>query len=241
MASTTNLVPARRLGILLRRARVGAGLDLADLTGPAGLSASELDDVEHGRRRLDDVMLEALVAAYGIEDAGLVPERSHLVIDLDEGRIAVDRVDLDIDVASGPDAVLARYLSLVYRLRDLPVGSPLQLRDVDLDVLSVALRLATGDVDSRLRRLMDDGSDVTRDQQRIRRQLLMPLVGVVVAATALGTVLLVTDDDPAPAPTAPVEVFDPGAPRIATAAVQDAPVIVTDLGNGAAVEENPAG
>jgi transcriptional regulator with XRE-family HTH domain len=239
MASTTNLVPAHRLGTLLRRARVGAGLDLADLSGAAGLSVTDLDDIEHGRRRLDDSVVQSLVSAYGIEDAGLVPERSRLVIDLDEARIAVDHVDLDLDVATGPDAILARYLSLVYRLRDLPIGSPLQLRDVDLDVLAVALELAAGDVDARLRRLMEDESDVARDQRRIRRQLLMPLVGIVVAATTLGTVLLVTEDDPASVPTATVEVADLGTPRIATAAVRDAPAVATDLGNGAAIEENP--
>jgi transcriptional regulator with XRE-family HTH domain len=240
MSSTTTLVPTRRLGTLLRHARVAAGLELADLIDVAGMSITELDDIEHGRRDLDDSMLEGLVRAYGIEEAGLVPERSRLVIDLDAGRIAVNQADLELDVATGPDAILARYLALVYRLRDLPIGSPLQLRDIDLDVLSVALELASTDVESRLHRLMDDETTVARDQRRIRRQLLMPLVGIIVAATAIGTVVLVAEKEPVPGPSTTIEAADLASPRIATAVTETAPPVVTDLGNGAAVEQNPA-
>jgi transcriptional regulator with XRE-family HTH domain len=239
MASTTTLVPTRRLGTLLRHARVAAGLELADLIDVAGMSITELDDIEHGRRDLDDSMLAALVRSYGIEDAGLVPERSRLVIDLDAGRIAVNQADLELDVTSGPDAILARYLALVYRLRGLPIGSSLQLRDIDLDVLSVALELASTDVETRLHRLMDDETTVANDQRRIRRQLLMPLVGIIVAATAIGTVVLVAEREPVPGPSTTIEA-DLASPRIASAATETAPPVVTDLGNGAAVEENPA-
>ena len=52
MSSTTTLVPPRRLGTLLREARVAAGLDLADLIEGTSLSVVELDDIEHGRRDL---------------------------------------------------------------------------------------------------------------------------------------------------------------------------------------------
>jgi len=241
MASTTTLVPTRRLGTLLRRARVAAGLELTDLVDLAEMTITELDDIEHGRRDLDEAMLAALLRAYGIEDSGLVPERSRLVIDLDEGRIAVNQADLDLDVTTGPDAILTRYLALVYRLRDLPIGTPLHLREIDLDLLAGALELASTDVESRLRKLMEDEATVTHDQRRIRRQLLMPLVGVIVAASALGTVLLVVDQEPAAGPATTIQTGDLGAPRIATAAIEDAPTVVTDLGNGAAVEENPAG
>ncbi|MEZ5244429.1 MAG: helix-turn-helix transcriptional regulator [Acidimicrobiales bacterium] len=236
MSTTTSLVPPRRLGALLRQARLAAGRELADLASGAGLSVVELDDVEHGRRDLDEPMLAALVDAYGIAGAGLVPERSQLVIDLDEGRIAVNRTDIDVDPSFGPDAILTRYLALVYRLRDLSVGTPLQLRDVDVDVLSVALSLAGDDVDARLRRLMNSGSDVAADQRRIRRQLLLPLVGVVIAATGMGTLVLVADRDAPPA--APVGVStELGAARISTPAIEIAPV-QTELGAGGAVEFN---
>jgi transcriptional regulator with XRE-family HTH domain len=234
MTTTTSLVPPRRLGALLRQARLTSGRELGELASGSGLSLVELDDVEHGRRELDEPTLAALVDAYGIVGAGLVPERSQLVIDLDEGRIAVDRTDVDVDPSFGPDAILTRYLALVYRLREMSVGTPLQLRDVDLDVLSAALSLAADDVDVRLHRLMDSGSDVAADQRRIRRQLLLPLVGV--AATGLGTLVLVADRDTPPAPAVGVST-ELGAARISTPAVEVAPV-PTELGAGGALEFN---
>lgn len=127
MSSTTSLVRPRRLGALLRAARVAGGLEHSDLAAGSGLSVVELDDIEHGRRDLDEATLDTLVWIYGVEYAGLVPKRSQLVIDLDDGRIALNHTDLDVDPLSGPDAVLARYLALGYRLRDLPVGSKLHL------------------------------------------------------------------------------------------------------------------
>jgi len=229
MAPTTTLVPPRRLGTLLRQARVTAGWDLADLTTGSGLSVVELDDVEHGRHELDEATLTALIATYGVDSAGLVPARSQLVIDLDEGRIAVNQSDVDIDDSYGPDAILTRYLALVYRLRDLPLGTALQLRDVDVEVLSSSLSLASNDIEQRLGRLMSSTNDIESDQRRIRRQLLLPLVGVVIAATGVGTLILVADSAP-PSP----------APQIGNAAIEESGSIITDLGNGAAIEINPA-
>jgi hypothetical protein len=242
MAPTSTLVPPRRLGTLLRRARRSAGMELTELTAPSGLTVVELEDIEYGRRDLDDALLSVLVRTYGIEDAQLVPERSQLVIDLDDGRISVEGTD-DVGATPGPDAVLARYLGLVYRLRGLPVGAPLPLRDVDIEVLSSALELASEEVESRLHRLMRDRTRISEDQRRIRRQLLMPLVGIVVAATGIGTLVLVAQREPAeePTPDRSTVVDDAGTARIGTPAVEVAHAVDTDLGNGAAVEENPAG
>ncbi|MFT5201067.1 MAG: transcriptional regulator with XRE-family HTH domain [Candidatus Aldehydirespiratoraceae bacterium] len=239
MSPTTSLVPPRRLGTLLREARVASGLELSALTVASGLTVVDLEDIEYGRRDLDEQTMEALVRAYCIEDAGLVPERSLLIIDLDEGRIAVNHSGLDVDPASGPDAVLARYLALVYRLRDMPLGAQLHLRDVDVSVLSTALELGNNDIESRLHRLMAEESTIEQDQKRIRRQLLLPLVGVLIAATGVGTLVLIAQPDTVPPPAADVAAVDLGAPRIATPAIEEAPTIITDIGNGGAIETNP--
>lgn len=236
MSSTTTLVPPRRLGGLLREARVTAGLELHDLIAGTALSVVELDDIECGRRDLDEATLNTLVHIYGVEEAGLVPSRSQLVIDLDEGRIAVSHTDLDVDPLAGPDAVLARYLALVYRLRGLEIGASLPLRDVDVEVLSTALELETADVEARLHRLIHEESTIERDQRRIRRQLLMPLVGVIVAATGIGTLVLVAEGEPpagAPVATGP-------ATDIGTAAVQESSGVLADIGDGGVIEESPS-
>ena len=239
MSTTTSLVPPRRLGTLLRQARVASGLELAELAAGSELSLVELDDIEHGRGDLDAVSLTELTRLYGVDDSGLVPERTQLVIDLDEGRIAVSHAD--VDVAAGPDAILARYLALVYRLRGLPVGTPLHLRDVDLDVLSSALFVEAAEVERRLRRLMFDESEVARDQRRIRHQLVLPLAGVVIAATSIGILVLVTYEDIPRPPDAVATVVDTQPLGVADAALAETATAATDLGRGAAVTDNLAG
>ncbi len=233
------LVPPRRLGNLLRQARVAAGLDLNDLTAHTVLTAVDLADLEHGRRLVDDELLDELVKLYGVEDAGLVPERSELIIDLDEGRIAVARTDIAVGEMSGPDAILARYLALVYRLRDLPIGSPIGLRDVDLDVLSAALRLETAEIEGRLERLMAEEDEIEKDQRRIRRRIVLPLVGVVIAATASGVLVLVAENQSEPKTATTSAVVVDTELDVGTAAIAAEPAVETDLGNGAAVAVAP--
>lgn len=226
------LVPPRRLGSLLRQSRVSAGLGLQELASGTTLTVVELDDIEHGRRLVDDQLLKRLVALYGVEEAGLLPTRSRLVIDLDEGRVSIDDQD-----ASAPgelaeaDSILARYLALVYHLRELPIGAGVSLRDADVDVLATALGMAPEAVVERLTALMADEDAVARDQRRIRRRLLMPLVGVVVAAVSSGVLLLVSEpDDEGPADTA----SEGSAGTVG--AIGEA---LTDIGTGGAVVENP--
>jgi len=90
---------------------------------------------------------------------------------------------------------------------------------------------------------MRDKSAVSRDQRRLHRRLLVPLAGVVVAATAVGVLVLVSQsNDPAPV------VNDTPSTLVSTdlgsggAVVENpaAPSVSTDLGSGAAVETNPS-
>ena len=233
---TATLVPPRRLGALLRQSRLAGSITLETLATPE-LTVVDLDDIEHGRRLVDDVMLGRLVTLYGVEDANLLPARSQLVIDLDEGRVAIDDAGVDTGDFSGPDAVLARYLALVYHLRELPLGSPIALRDLDLDVLSTALEMKTEDVSERLLGLMDDEDAIARDQKRIRRRMLLPLVGVVIAAVSGGALLLVAESEEAPEPTRGAAQANTTAREVAPDAAAER-AVRTDIGPGGAVLEN---
>ncbi len=237
------LVPPRRLGSLLRQARVAGGMDLDELAARGEFGPVDLDDIEEGRRSVDDPTLARLLSLYGIEDTGLLPERPRLVIDLDSGRIAVDQADITVGETTDTDAVLTRYLALVYRLRDLPLGTPIQLRDVDLDVLSTALEIESSDIEFRLERLMGQKDALRSDQRNLRRRLLVPLAGVMVAATAVGVLVLVSQNSNEIAPVG----TDTPTTRVVTdlgsgGAVLDNPAarVVTDVGNGGAVESNPS-
>ncbi len=240
-ANQTALVPPRRLGSLLRQARMSSGTDLDALASTSKFGPVELEDIEEGRRQLDEQQLADVLTVYGIENTGLLPERSQLIIDLDQGRIAVDRSDIVVGPTPDTDAVLTRYLALVYRLRELPLGTPLNLRDIDLDVLSTALSIEPQTIGSRLEQLMLQREVVRTDQRKLRRQLLVPLAGVIVAATAVGVLVLVSQINDNSTPT------NSPSTRVTTdigvgGAVVDNPAaqITTDIGNGGAVEVNPS-
>jgi hypothetical protein len=182
------------------------------LASRSRFAVDDLAFIEAGERALTDLDVDDLLTVYGVDASSLVPERSQLVVDLD------DRV-LQAGPARRPmaahtptaDEVLATYLSLVYALRHAQPGSPLTLRDADLAVLSLALELSETDIERRLHELMVDG-DGTLDQgvSRLRSRLLLPVVGVIVAVTAAGTLLLVqaTGDD---TDATPLVVDAPGA------------------------------
>ena len=235
---TDLLVPPQRLGVLLRQTRVDAGLDLAELSARSELlTMVDLDDLEHGRRTLDDDTLRHLVDLYEVPDVGLIPERSRLVIDLDEGRISIDHNDVEVgdQPPERPDSVLARYLALVYRLRGLPVGTPLGLRDIDLDVLARALALPRDEIEIRLNRLIDDEVEVETEQRSLLRRLLVPFAGVVVATTAVGTVLIVAENGAVPNSTGTATGTIVGTidHDVAVSATID---VETDIGDPAVVE-----
>ncbi|MEO0494917.1 MAG: helix-turn-helix transcriptional regulator [Actinomycetota bacterium] len=234
---SATLVPPRRLGGLLRQSRVSAGLELGELAAGTGLTVVDLDDIEHGRRLVDDQLLTRLVALYGVEEAGLLPARSQLVIDLDESHVSIDGHDVAVPgELVGADGVLARYLALVYHLRELPLGTKVGLRDVDVDVLATALGLSTDVVEQRLLALMADQDAVARDQQRIRRRMLMPIIGVVIAAVSSGVLLLVAETDDAVQSPVATEQSSSGALSMTGVAPASA---ATDIGVGGAVEVNP--
>ena len=170
----------------------------------------------------------------------MIPERSRLVIDLDEGRISIDHNDVTVGEQQPEhfDSVLARYLALVYRLRGLPVGTPVGLRDIDLDVLAKALELPRDEIEVRLKRLIDDEVEVETEQRSLLRRLLIPFAGVVVATTAVGTILIVAEDGAVPTSTGTATGTVAGTidHDIAVAATID---VETDIGDPAVVEADP--
>ena len=150
------LVPPARLGRALERVRVGTGETTNDLVRRCGgaYDADFFRDVESGRAELDEPTVRWLAAVYGIAVEDLVPQRAVLVIDLEEGRLAVDDTKVRIDDPS-PDAVLVRYLALVYLLRGVEPGRPVPIRRTDVAALAHALEVRErffGENDHAMRR-----------------------------------------------------------------------------------------
>jgi hypothetical protein len=113
--------------------------------------------------------------------------------------------------------VLTQYLSLVYAMRDIEPGTPIPLRDLDIEVLCQALDQGAFDIERELHALMAETAPLARRTRSLRRRLVVPAAGVLVAATAIGTLVFVQrqDDTTAPAstpavsPPATTDVFEP--------------------------------
>ena len=99
------------------------------------------------------------------------------------------------------------------------------MRSPDLDALGAELRRPADEVEAQLLELMVESAAVVEPRmRRLRGRLLIPAIGLVVAATTAGVLLLVNDSDASPstdnAATATAET--PGAPvEIGDAVVQD--------------------
>lgn len=197
------LVPPRRLGRLLAGARAARGEDLDSVARRAGLEPAAVAAIEAGQRPVVDREIHALLDAYGVDPGELVPDRTELVVDLDEHLLAAGGEARSLGAPTA-DEVLTTYLSLVYTLRRTTPGTTLVLRDADVDVLARVLELTGPEVERRLQELMvePDGA-VRRRMGALRARVVVPVAGVVVAATAVGVVLLVARGDggrPAGAP-----------------------------------------
>lgn len=195
------LLPPKRLGTLLAEARLSHGYTLAEATEALGndWDPIELLEVETGRKPLLDPDLAVLTQLYGITTSKLIPDRSRLVIDLDEGVLSVGAHQVALNADAHQRDVLARYLAMVYTMRELPPGREITLRNPDLDVLGAALRRPADEVEAQLRELMVDSSAIVAPRmRRLRGRLLVPAIGLVVAATTAGVLLLVKDSDASP-------------------------------------------
>jgi hypothetical protein len=171
-------------------------------------SRGDLLALEAGAAELDDDTVRRVVELYRIDPGVLAPERSRLVVDLDERRLRAGTHEQALGAPTA-DEVLATYLSLVYTMRHASPGTPLPLRDNDISVLSRVLELTSVDIESRLVELMADPDDEVADRHRwLRARVLVPAAGVLVAVTAVGSLIFVSgrEDAPAVAPVAPTDV-----------------------------------
>ncbi|MCD9622457.1 helix-turn-helix domain-containing protein [Rhabdothermincola salaria] len=232
--ATLTLLPPQRLGVLLSEGRHARGRSLTDVASACSFDEEELDALERGDLRLADDQVQPVLDAYGVPVEELIPARSQVVVDLDQGQLLVAEEAAAIDTsAPTADEVLSAYLSLVYTLRHADPGTPLVLRQYDVAVLSRALRLAEPDVEARLTGLMRQPStDLSLFHRLLRSKLVFPVVGAVVIATGVGTVLVLRAGD---------EATPPPEPATRPSAVE-APVDPSvSLIPGAVQERNPDG
>lgn len=203
MTASLDIVPPRRLGMLLAGARAERGLTVAQVAARTGVAEPDLVSLEAGALSADAVPFDEVLAGYGTSVEELVPTRRQVLLDLEQGELLVADEATAFDGVPTPDDVLGAYLSLVYSLRHAAPGSPLVLRGFDVAVLARVLDLSEREVETRLVGLMQEPTEeIGRLTRLLRSRLAVPIAGAVVIATALGTVLVLRSDDrPSPAPT----------------------------------------
>lgn len=183
------LIPPRRLGALLERARVDAHWDHLEVSVASGgrFTANDLRAVEAGKLQLDDERVRLLTEIYGIAVETLVPQRSELVIDRAERIESVPSTRDETD-----RQVLLRYLALVYHLRNTPPGRPIVLRSRDIDVLAEFLVATPESVRDVLVRMMDvSRKELVQVLKAMSGRPSLPGLGLLVALTDQGALLLV--------------------------------------------------
>jgi transcriptional regulator with XRE-family HTH domain len=194
------LVPPRRLGQALRSARLGAGWSIESVAqrSDGTFDVATLSRIERGVIDLTDPELAVIAELYHLHTAEVIPSRSRLVVDLDEGRLEVPDAGrrVRLDPRADRDEVLARYLALVYAMRGSTPGTPLAIRVDDLEALGRSLEVATDIVAADLDRLMAEPHGLADRRHRLlRRKVLVPAAGVLVAVVGVASLVLVQRND----------------------------------------------
>lgn len=192
------LVPPRRLGALLASTRIDRGLSLAEAADALGEGWGSLDllEVEAGRRPVTDDQILNLTSLYGIGTSDLVPARSHLVVDMQERTLAA--AGRTVELGRGRVSrrqVLGRYLAMICAMRGIEPGEPMALRRDDLEVLAVLFGTTSEQIKVDLEAAVRNHHELVEPwSQRLKGRVMVPALGVVVAATAFGTLLLAAGD-----------------------------------------------
>lgn len=184
------LIPPARLAVLLAAKRRESGLDLADLACSSNqrFSPTLLEQIEKGQVHLDNATISDVAKVYGLQPGASLPHRSKLVLDLNAQHLAVGDTMLPFKTST-TDAVLERYVSLLYLLRDEQPGRVLPLRDDDLDVLGSTLDLSVGRLRGDLRSIMDAASP-SQQMSWLSRHLSLAAAGLLVGVTTAGSLIM---------------------------------------------------
>ena len=186
------LVPPGRLGALLIKQRNERGWTVADLAARSDLfNPLDLDRLERGAADLNDHDIDAVLRLYGLDLSAGTYGRSELVVDLGAGSIGVGDTSLRFE-GSTSDLVLERYVSLLYLLREQPVGSELPLRSNDLETLSATLDRSQDRLITDLHAIMGDRRTVGRTRRLSRRRRVLQ-AGLLVGASLAGSLIIVGD------------------------------------------------
>jgi hypothetical protein len=223
------LVPPARLASLLIAARTTSGLELSDieLAGGGSFSMGDLRQIEAGSVTLSDTELRTIAQIYNVDLGTVAPGRSTLEIDRSEGLLIVGGSTKRFLPDDDDRKIMLRYLALVYKMRDTKPGKPLGPRDNDLAVLAEVFGCSVIDVRDQFDHLT---TTAVREIQSFHGSLgwrkILPGLGVLVAITAAGGLLLTQQHSSTP--------VRPATPVVSAQINIGEPLVITRDGSSAA-------
>jgi hypothetical protein len=230
LATAETLVPPGRLGALLSGRRQASGLTLDAVADHSGgiFSVDELELVESGTIVLADDEVTKITTLYGVDLRELSAQRAMLEIDRTEGRVQIGERAERFRPADTDREIMASYLALVYRVRGMEPGQILPARVGDLSVLATVFGTSPEEVHRALDELMANSVGQLRTRHALlRRRVIVPAIGALVAVTALGGLLLTQHSADQPVPT-----------HIGTALVIDRTTAPTQTPGGTSIGPN---
>ncbi len=207
------LVPPRRLGELLTRRRAEMGRPLAEIERQAHgrFSAGDLALFESGAASPTDEQLRHLAGLYGVDLAAIAPQRAVLELDLTECLVSIGNEEERFSPDEDDREILLRYLAIVYRMRAINPGVVVPARNDDLAMLAMVFSTTPSEMRATLETLMlGERVDLRNRHADLKRRVIVPGLGVLVALTTVGGLLLVRPTSgshtPTPTPVAGVSV-----------------------------------
>lgn len=191
---TALLVPPRRLGELLGRRRSEMGQSVAEIEHRSlgRFSAGDLALFEAGEASPTDEQLRHLADMYGLDLSAITPQRAFLELDLSEGLVSIGGEEERFDPDQDDREILLRYLAIVYRMRAINPGVVVPARNDDLATLALVFSTTPSEMRAKLESLMlGERAELRHRHSELKRRIVVPGLGVLVALTTVGGLLLV--------------------------------------------------
>jgi hypothetical protein len=182
------LISMRRLGAALTAQRAARDLSVTGLArqSEGWWRPDELIDIEKGALVLCDREVVAVCRLYGLSGRDVLPaDTAELVLDRSGSFDLTDATG--VEPQGYVDVVLARVAALA-----TIIGFSAGARDRDLGVLSESLTLSAETVADQLdRQMVAHRDEVDRQVESLSSRMVVPAIGVLVAETSAGSLLVV--------------------------------------------------
>lgn len=191
------LIPPARLGPFLAESRRMLGLTIPDVVDALSgiIGRRELRMLETGRLCPTEAQVRGLAGLLHLPLERVVPGRVRLIVDANQGQMVTGEVVATFVPHQSVNEVLIAYLSCMTICRGTRPGTYVAPRADDVEVLSIALDESAPWVKQRLLVLSRQERDRIRLRVRtISQQSSLPSLGIFVAFTQVGALILVDAD-----------------------------------------------